>query len=317
MISLQSVSMRFGSTVAVNNVSFSLDGPGTVGLLGPNGAGKSTTMRLITTYLEPTEGRITVGGIDTAEDPLRVRQLLGYLPEQTPVYPEMQADEYLRFTAAVRGVAEPAKRVDWVVDACGLGPVLKRPIIELSKGYKQRVGLAQALLHDPKVLILDEPTSGLDPIQTLAMRDLIAELAREKTILLSSHILSEVSANTDRVIVINQGSLIADGTLESLRRQVRPQQRWTLEAEAPAAELSRTISSIDAVQNVRIEKDSDGRSVVVIDNAPETPIWPRLNAILSERAWPIVRLEEERLSLEQIFLELTQKPVTETAEGEQ
>jgi ABC-2 type transport system ATP-binding protein len=317
MIRLEGVSMHFGSTVAVDDISFELSGPGTVGLLGPNGAGKSTTMRLITTYLQPTKGKITVGGKDTAEAPLDVREQLGYLPELTPVYPEMQADEYLDFIASVRGVVDAKKRVDWVVEACGLQPVYKRPIIELSKGFKQRVGLAQALLHDPKVLILDEPTSGLDPIQTLAMRDLIAELAKEKTILLSSHILSEVSANTDRVIIINQGALIADGTLEDLQRRVRPNTRWTLEAAAPAAELAGAVQSIPGVAHVRIDREHDGRSTVIIDHAPDQEIWQALNQVLGSKSWPIAQLAPEQLSLEQIFLELTDHPSTQSAEVEQ
>ena len=317
MIRLEGVSMHFGSTVAVDNVSFELSGPGTVGLLGPNGAGKSTTMRLITTYLQPTKGSITVGGKDTAEAPLDVREQLGYLPELTPVYPEMQANEYLDFIASVRGVENAAKRVNWVVEACGLEPVYKRPIIELSKGFKQRVGLAQALLHDPKVLILDEPTSGLDPIQTLAMRDLIADLAKEKTILLSSHILSEVSANTDRVIIINQGALIADGTLEDLQRQVRPNTRWTLEAAAPAAELASTVQGIDGVASVRLSGETEGRTTIIVDHAPDQEIWRALNSALNANDWPIAQLVPEHLSLEQIFLELTDHPLAQSHEVEQ
>ena len=274
-------------------------------------------MRLITTYLQPTTGRITVGGKDTAEAPIDVREQLGYLPELTPVYPEMQANEYLDFIASVRGVEQADKRVDWVVQACGLEPVYKRPIIELSKGFKQRVGLAQALLHDPKVLILDEPTSGLDPIQTLAMRDLIAELAKEKTILLSSHILSEISANTDRVIIINQGALIADGTLEDLQRQVRPNTRWTLEAAAPAAELASTVQNIEGVAHVRLSGERDGRTTVIIDHAPDQEIWRALNTSLNAKDWPIAQLAPEQLSLEQIFLELTDHPLAQSHEVEQ
>jgi ABC-2 type transport system ATP-binding protein len=308
MICLKDVSMHFGSTVAVDNISFELDGPGTVGLLGPNGAGKSTTMRLITTYLSPTTGTIEVGGKSTADAPLEVREQLGYLPELTPVYPEMQADEYLQFIASVRGVKEAKKRVGWVVEACGLQPVFKRPIIELSKGFRQRVGLAQALLHDPKVLILDEPTSGLDPIQTMAMRELIAELAKEKIILLSSHILSEVSANTDRVIIINEGKLIADGSLEELQRQVRPNSRWTLEASAPAADLAGAVRGIAGVTDVRIEREQGGQATLIIDHAPEQTMWRALNERLQANDWPIAQLVPENLSLEQIFLELTQQP---------
>jgi ABC-2 type transport system ATP-binding protein len=311
MIRLKDVSMHFGSTVAVDNVSFELSGPGTVGLLGPNGAGKSTTMRLITTYLSPTSGSIEVGGNSTVGAPLEVREQLGYLPELTPVYPEMQADEYLQFIASVRGVKEAKKRVDWVVEACGLQPVFKRPIIELSKGFKQRVGLAQALLHDPKVLILDEPTSGLDPIQTMAMRELIAELAKEKTILLSSHILSEVSANTDRVIIIDEGKLIADGSLEELQRQVRPNTRWTLEAAAPAADLAGAVRGIAGVTQVHIEREQDGQATLIIDHAPEQNMWRALNEKLQANHWPIAQLVPESLSLEQIFLELTQQPSAE------
>jgi ABC-2 type transport system ATP-binding protein len=314
MIELKNVSMHFGSTVAVDDVSFEITGCGTVGLLGPNGAGKSTAMRLVTSYLEATYGEVRVGGLDPNEAPLKVRELIGYLPEQAPLYPEMQVDEYLRFVGAVRGVPNLNKRIDWAIDACGLEAVVRRPIIELSKGYRQRTGLAQALLHDPKVLILDEPTSGLDPIQVMAMRGLIAELAKDKTILLSSHILSEVAENSDRCIIINQGRLIADGTLEALRKRVRPQVRFDLQVQADGKDAQAAISGLSEVGAVELVGQTGDVANLSVTQSNGRSVWGPLSGLVAERGWAVRRLAEESLSLEQVFLELTQTPAASVEE---
>lgn len=225
MIDVKSLTMHYGSFVALDGVSFQAKEKEILGLLGPNGAGKSTAMRIITTYLYPTSGTVTIDGLDILKNSIKVRKNIGYLPETAPLYVDMQTDEYLRFVGEARGVKGNAlaKRINWVKEACGLAPVWKHTVAELSKGYKQRVGLAQALIHDPKVLVLDEPTSGLDPLQIIGIRSLIKELAKEKTIVFSTHILQEVEAIAKRIVIINEGKIVSQGTQEELTAQVRPQ----------------------------------------------------------------------------------------------
>lgn len=223
MIDVQSLTMRYGSFTALDNVSFKAQEKEVVGLLGPNGAGKTTAMRIITTYLHPTSGKVTIENKDAIENPIEVRKLIGYLPETAPLYPDMMVDEYLQFVGEAReiGGSKLQTRLKWVKEACGLGPVWKHSIHELSKGYKQRTGLAQALIHDPKVLILDEPTSGLDPLQVLGIRDLIKELSKDKTIIFSTHVLQEVEAVAHRIVIINEGKIVSQGTQKELETQVR------------------------------------------------------------------------------------------------
>lgn len=223
MIDVQSLSMSYGSFKALKEVSFQAKEKEILGLLGPNGAGKTTAMRILTTYLCPSSGTATIDGLNILDNALEVRKRIGYLPETAPLYPDMQVAEYLRFVGEARALdgSQLAKRLQWVKDACGLREVWRHSISELSKGYKQRVGLAQALVHDPKVLILDEPTSGLDPLQIIGIRKLIRELAKDKTIIFSTHILSEVEAIADRIVIINEGKIVSSGTLEELYSEVR------------------------------------------------------------------------------------------------
>ncbi len=223
MINVKSLTMRYGSFVALDNFSFQAKDKEILGLLGPNGAGKTTAMRILTTYLHPTSGTAEVDGVDILENPIDVRKLIGYLPETAPLYADMRVDEYLDFVGHARGLQgmELRKRLKWVKDACGIEFIWKHTVTELSKGYKQRVGLAQALIHDPKVLILDEPTSGLDPLQIVGIRDLIHNLAKEKTIIFSTHILSEVEAIANRIVIVNEGKLVAQGTLQELVQQTK------------------------------------------------------------------------------------------------
>ncbi len=218
MIDVQALSMRYGKFQALENVTFQARSGEILGLLGPNGAGKTTLMRLLTTYLHPFSGTAKIEGIDLLENPLEVRRRIGYLPETAPLYPEMRVDAYLKFVGEARGLETKflEERLEWVKNACHLKNYWKHAIVELSKGTKQRVGLAQALLHDPEVLILDEPTSGLDPIQILEIRSLIQSLAAKKTIVFSTHILQEVEALASRVVLINQGKVVAQGTIQEL-----------------------------------------------------------------------------------------------------
>ena len=218
MIDIQNISMHYGSTVALDRVSFSIKEGEVLGLLGPNGAGKSTLMKILTTFIYPTSGTARINGESILDHPLKVREMTGYLPENVPLYLDMRVDDYLIFVARARGIdGEGLKeRMGWIKEACGIKSVFKHTMNELSKGYRQRVGLAQALIHDPKILILDEPTSGLDPLQIIGIRKLIRDLARQKTIVFSTHILQEVEAVADRIVIINEGQIIAQGTKEEL-----------------------------------------------------------------------------------------------------
>lgn len=208
----------YGTQTAVNNISFSLKKGEVVGFLGPNGAGKSTTMKMITTYLPPTGGTASVCGFDVVQQPMEVRRKLGYLPEANPLYFDMYVREYLEMSAGIHGISKPKQRIEEMIALTGLGKEAHKKIGMLSKGYKQRTGLAQAMLHDPEVLILDEPTSGLDPIQIVEIRDLITRIGKEKTVLLSTHIMQEVEAMCSRVIIISSGNIVADDSLDNLRK---------------------------------------------------------------------------------------------------
>ncbi len=223
MIDVQSLTMCYGPAIALKNVSFQANPGEVLGLLGPNGAGKTTAMRILTTYLFPSSGTAKVDGFDILENPMEVRKRIGYLPETVPLYGDMRVEEYLTFVGKARALegAQLAERLEWVKNACHLKGVWKHLLCELSKGYGQRVGLAQALIHDPKVLILDEPTSGLDPIQIIEIRSLVKSLAREKTIIFSTHILQEVEALADRIVILNEGKLVAQGTKQELAEKVR------------------------------------------------------------------------------------------------
>lgn len=216
-ISVEHLSKHYGKQKAVNDISFTIKTGEIVGFLGPNGAGKSTTMKIITGYIPPTTGEGKVCDIDMVEDSLAVRKIVGYLPENNPLYPEMYITEYLRFMAGLSGVKETKKAVEQAIETTRLQPERHKRIGQLSKGYRQRVGLAQALLHNPDVLILDEPTSGLDPLQVEEMRNVIKELGKNKTVMLSTHIMQEVEAMCSRVIMINKGNIVADDSIESLR----------------------------------------------------------------------------------------------------
>lgn len=223
MINVQSLTMHYGSFVALDAISFQVAEGEILGLLGPNGAGKTTAMRILTTYLYPTSGTVKIDQFDILTHALDVRKRIGYLPETAPLYPDMQVEEYLTFVGQSRGLgaAQLNSRLQWVRESCGIKSVWKHTISEISKGYRQRVGLAQALIHDPKVLILDEPTSGLDPLQIIGIRDLIKSLAKKKTIIFSTHILQEVEVMADRIVIINEGKIISQGTQRELEEQVR------------------------------------------------------------------------------------------------
>jgi gliding motility-associated transport system ATP-binding protein len=257
MIEVEGLTQRYGSYTAVRDVSFTVEPGEVVGFLGPNGAGKTTTLKVIAAYTAPSQGRVRVGGHDVEAAPREVHRCLGYLPEHCPLYEEMRARAFLEFVARVRGLprAERARAVGRAAERCRLEDVLERPISELSKGFRQRVGIAQALVHDPSVVVLDEPTHGLDPNQVLEVRSLVRELGHERTVLFSSHILSEVEATCRRVLVINQGRLVADSPLDELKRQATGG-AVRVRFQTPSADLSERLAALPGVAAVREREDA-------------------------------------------------------------
>jgi ABC-2 type transport system ATP-binding protein len=308
MIEVRGVTKSFGTMRALDDVSFRIDRGEILGFLGPNGAGKSTTMKIITTFLAPDTGSVTVDGIDVLEQPLEVRRRIGYLPENVPLYLDMNVSEYLEFVGRARGLdgVRLRDRMDWCVEACGLKGEFKKNIGELSKGYRQRTGLAQALIHDPDILILDEPTSGLDPLQILGIRELIRSLAGSKTIIFSTHILQEVGPVTDRVVIINEGGIIADGHLDDLQREAMGTKRLFVGARQEAATIETALQGLDEVSEVRPMETVDGASFEV--RGPfDADLIGAVDRLARGNNWDLTRLHESPYSLEDTFIALTRK----------
>ena len=308
MIEVRDVTKRFGNTVALDRVSFSVEKGKILGFLGPNGAGKSTTMKIITTFLAADGGQVQVAGIDVLEQPLAVRRRIGYLPENVPLYQDMNVDEYLTFVGRARGLdgARLRERRDWCVEACGLRAEFKKRIQDLSKGYKQRTGLAQALIHDPDILILDEPTSGLDPLQIVSIRRLIASLAGEKTIIFSTHILQEVGPVTDRVVIINEGQVVADGHIGGLVEQAMGQNRVYVAVRGDAADTEHALRGLPGLGDLRALGEGAGGAARFELRAPfAADLVGDVARLARERGWDLTELHESRYSLEDTFIALT------------
>lgn len=272
-----------------------------MGFLGPNGAGKSTTMRMITGYLAPDDGRIAIDGTDVVESPRTTKALIGYLPENNPLYEEMIVRDFLSFTAGLRQVANP---LDSIVDRTGIAEVFYRPIGELSKGYRQRVGLAQAILHEPSILILDEPTEGLDPNQRVEIRKLIKDIGKERTVVLSTHVLQEVSSTCDRVIIIDKGRLAADSPIETLMSQAKGVKKTVVEIAGPNPAAK--IKALDGV--IAVDKSpggARGRSRLTVATAADIEIRPQIFELAKTNNWTLWELYQEEASLEDIFRNLT------------
>ncbi len=307
MISVRNLSKNFGDVRAVKGISFEVKKQEVVGFLGPNGAGKSTTMRMITGYLEPEQGEIYVDNLSVVDNSLETRKRIGYLPEDAPVYHDMDVIEYLRYVADIRDIKNVDSRIREIAEVCGISHELYRGIGELSKGYKQRVGLAQAMIHDPEILILDEPTSGLDPNQIVEIRDLIRRLGEERTVILSTHILSEVQATCDRALIINRGTIVADDTIENLQSSAGEETSYRIELIAPFDKATNVIGRIDGVQNVRHGAGTRENSAVFTFTTPGS-IDPR-EEIFSravENNWVMLEMSRERIGLEDVFRQLTQ-----------
>ena len=307
MIEVQHVTKRYGPVAAVNDVSFRVEAGQILGFLGPNGAGKTTTMRVLTGYLPPTEGTATIAGFDVLEEPIEAKRRTGYLPESPPLYPDMTVREYLTFVARINGLAstERDNRIGQVMERTSIGDVADRHCGKLSKGYRQRVGLAQAILHNPDVLILDEPTAGLDPKQIIETRELIKELAGDHTIILSTHILPEVAQTCERVVIINKGRVVAEDTPDNLTGRLHGAVTIQMQIDTAGADPTGALQAVPGVASVSLgDPGSDGRTVEV-QSAQDVDIRRGLaNAVVSN-GWGLLEMRRARLSLEEIFLQLT------------
>jgi ABC-2 type transport system ATP-binding protein len=315
MIEVENLSKRYGPTLAVSGVSFNVQKGEVLGFLGPNGAGKTTTMRVITGFLPPTSGKVRVAGYDVVDSPLEAKRRTGYLPENPPVYPDMTVAEYLAFVARIKGVSrsELKPRLDGIIEKCAVGDVRNRQIGKLSKGYRQRVGLAQALIHNPDVLVLDEPTSGLDPKQIIETRDLITGLAGQHTVILSTHILPEVSKTCQRVVVINAGEIVAVGTPNELMRRLQGFETVLVTVEGPAAEIIEKFQRVGGVNWVEPRESHENRVTLEVHSEKEKDVRAELARATVESGWKLYELKTSGLSLEEIFLKLTTKDVSEEA----
>jgi ABC-2 type transport system ATP-binding protein len=308
MIEVSGLYKRYGRTTAVDGVSFTVQKGEILGFLGPNGAGKTTTMRILTCYLPPTEGTAKVAGFDVFEDPMEVKRRVGYLPETPPLYPDMDVETFLNFVAKIKGVApkDRATRVGDAIEKCKVGDVRRTLIGRLSKGYRQRVGLAQAILHNPDVLILDEPTAGLDPKQIIETRQLIKDLGGEHTIILSTHILPEVSMTCGRIVIINKGRVVAEGTPDDLTHRLRGAAALRVEVRGDTGPVFDTIRTVAGVTAVRPKADgAAGVAAFEVEAEAGRDVRGDLARAVVSKGYDLLVLQQHGMSLEEIFLHLT------------
>lgn len=308
MIKVEGLTKRYDRNVAVNDISFEVEKGQIVGFLGPNGAGKTTTMRILTCFMPPTAGSASVAGFDVLKSPLEVKRRIGYLPETPPVYPEMEVHEYLTFVGRLKGIpkAELPARVREASEKCAVSDVANKLISKLSKGYRQRVGLAQAIIHNPEVLILDEPTAGLDPKQIHETRDLIRSLAGAHTIILSTHILPEVEQTCDHVVIISKGKVVAKDSVSNLTSRLRGQEAIAIEVSGAApAEIQGRLERIGGVSRVVHRDTRDAHHSFEVESAPGQLVRSPLARAVVESGWDLHELRAVAMSLEDVFLELT------------
>ncbi len=307
MIEVQHLTKRYGPFTAVDDITFTVERGEILGFLGPNGAGKTTTMRVLTGYMPPTEGKAIVAGYDVFENPIEAKRRTGYLPETPPLYPDMTVRDYLSFVARIKGVprAERKKRIDLAMERTRVVDMADRHCGKLSKGYKQRVGLAQAILHNPEVLILDEPTAGLDPKQIIQTRALIKELAGDHTIILSTHILPEVSQTCQRVVIINKGHVVAVDTPDNLTAKVSGSATMYVQVDGAGDAGAHALETVPGVTRVTV---ADSRATVMgfeVESETGRDVRRELAALVVGRGWGLLELRPNRLSLEDVFLQLT------------
>lgn len=317
MINVSKLTKQYGPRTAINEIDFQINKGEIVGFLGPNGAGKTTTMRILTGYIPPTSGNAEIGGFDIIEQSLEMRRIVGYLPETIPLYPDMTVFEYLMYMAQLRSVKEAKTRVGEVLELVHMEARAEGYIANLSKGMVQRIGLAQALLHHPQVLILDEPTIGLDPVQIIEVRNMIREIGKEHTVLLSTHILPEAQQVCDRVLIINNGRIVADDSTQHLQARLTGAQRGLLRVRGAASELIPQIASIPGVTSV-IPKNGDG---LEFESAPGEDIRAEVARRVVQAQFDLIELQSTSMSLEEIFLQLTRDepvppPIDDTSDPE-
>ena len=319
MIAVENLTKRYAGTTAVDNLSFTVKRGEIVGFLGPNGAGKSTTMRILSAFMPATNGKVTVAGYDVFTQSEEVRRRIGYMPESNPLYLDMRVSEYLNYRAALKGVASSKRkaRTDEVLERCGLTDVRRRIIGHLSKGYRQRVGLADALVHDPELLILDEPTIGLDPNQIRQVRQLIRDLGKRHTILLSTHILPEVEMTCSRVIIINKGRIVASDTSENLIRELEGGGTVKMEVRADQAAIKQVLSTIPNVLGVHMVATDDGFIKVTVQSPPKSGVRVRLFDAATANKWLLRELTRVRLTLEDVFVQKTRVEPSATKQEEE
>ena len=312
MITVKGLTKRYAHTIAVNDISFEVQKGQIVGFLGPNGAGKTTTMRMLTCFLTPSGGTATVAGFDILEQPFEVKKRIGYLPETPPVYPEMRIAEYLTFVGRLKGLtgSDLRSRVDYSCERCAIADVKDKIIGKLSKGYRQRVGLAQAIIHNPDVLILDEPTAGLDPKQINETRDLIKSLAGDHTIILSTHILPEVSQTCEQVIIINKGKVVATDSVSNLQGRARSGESVLLDVggrngSVDPVVVQRTLEQVAGVTRVVFKEDGQRHGVFEVEGKKGRSLRGDLARAVVESGWDLNELRAASMSLEEIFLQLT------------
>jgi gliding motility-associated transport system ATP-binding protein len=321
MIKVQALTKRYARSTAVDQISFDVAKGQIVGFLGPNGAGKTTTMRMLTCFLPPSAGTATVAGFDVLEQPLEVKKRIGYLPETPPIYPEMETEEYLKFVGKLKGLpgTDLQKRVDYACDRCAVADVKKKLLGQLSKGYRQRVGLAQAIIHNPDVLILDEPTAGLDPKQINETRDLIKSLAGDHTIILSTHILPEVEQTCEQVIIINKGKLVATDSVRNLQARASGAESVLVEiagrnGDLEAGIVQHRLQQVGGVSRVLSKGNDNGRIVFEVESQKGHFVRGDLARAVVECGWDLNELRPAAKSLEEIFLQLTGNEASAGAE---
>lgn len=309
MVEIKNLVKKYGTKYALDDISFTINSGEIVGFLGPNGAGKSTTMNIVTGYLASTSGTVVVDGKDIFENPIEAKKLIGYLPEQPPLYVDMTVQEYLNFVFELKGCTlNKEKHIDEICTITKIASVRERLIKNLSKGYKQRIGIAQALIGNPPIVIFDEPTVGLDPKQIIEVRNLIRNLGKTHTVILSTHILSEVQSVCNRIVVINSGKIVADEKTENLTKTINENSRYRVKISGPQREVTQTLRNLPGVVSVESlnERDADAFAYI-IESEPSLDIRKKLFRVLADKSWPMIGLEAVGAELEDIFIKLTDK----------
>lgn len=310
MIQVENLTKYYGDVCAVSQINIDIPGGEILGLLGPNGAGKTTTLRMLTGFLKPTSGTVRVKEYRIEDQALEIKKILGYLPESAPLYHEMLVYDYLQYVAGIREIPSSQRlaRIRRLADLCGLNEVMHKPIAELSKGYRQRVGLGHAMMNDPEILILDEPTSGLDPNQIVEIRDIIREIGREKTVILSTHILSEAEATCDRVVIINQGKIVADGNLETLKQSAGDTALVHMAlTNASFKDVETRLGGVDGVREVLRVSEQDGHLRLQLATPVDRDLRPQIYDAVKQTDWILLEMRQETQTLETIFRELTRE----------